>query len=421
MSRSTVRACLAPGTVAGRGEVLVATEIGDPARGRLPCPAAPLLGGSVTRRGLAVRYVAIPQAGDAAQADDGAALFVTTILHADGRATALGAAADGVDGLATAAARAAVEEWSAVTGSRRLLDAASPWCPGARDALEAARQAAAQGPVWIYGPLMASPAELADLETDGAVFTTSLPDIPGDATVVIPAHGAGPQVLAEAAGRGLAVIDATCPLVAGMAAECRRFAERGDQVVLIGQDGLAVLPGLLEQAPGQAVAAETRAGAGAVSVHDPRRVSYLLVPGIPVEETGPAVTALRSRFPALRGPDPDGFCYAASDRIQTARAVAASADMVLVLGAENDPDTRHLAALSRASHAKANVIGDVTEIRPDWVGGTLAIGLAVSTAAPPGLAAAVSAALSGLGPLSLTTRTVRTEVTGRSQVTGRNA
>ena len=88
--------------------------------------------------------------------------------------------------------------------------------------------------------------------------------------------------------------------------------------------------------------------------------------------------------------------------------------MVLVLGSEDDPDTRHLAALARASHAKAHVIGDVAEILPAWLAGTSAIGLASSTVAPPGLAGQVTAALSGLGPLSVTTRAVRTEVAGRA-------
>jgi 4-hydroxy-3-methylbut-2-en-1-yl diphosphate reductase len=413
MSRSSARACLAPGTVVAPGEVLVATEIGDPAHGRLPCPAAPLVGGLLERRGLRVRYAAVPQSGDATQSDDGAALFMTTAVHRDGTSTAIGAAADRVDGLAMAAARGAVEDWSAVTATRRLLGAVSPWCPGARAALERAREAVGHGPVYVYGQLMASPQARAELEKEGAVFTSSLADIPNAGPVLVPAHGLSAEARAAATGRGLELIDATCPLVAGVQAEAHRFAERGDQVVLIGQAGLAVLPAVLGEAPGHAILAETRAGAGAVQVADPRRVSYVLLPGVPVEDTSVATAALRSRFPALHGPDPDGYCYAASDRAETVRTVAASCDMVLVLGAEDDPDTRYLTGLARSSHAKANVIGAVTEILPSWVAGTSAIGLAESTAAPEGLADQVTEALSGLGPLSLARRAVHTGVTGR--------
>jgi 4-hydroxy-3-methylbut-2-en-1-yl diphosphate reductase len=318
-----------------------------------------------------------------------------------------------VDGLAMAAARGAVEEWTAVTGTRRLLAAVSPWCPGARHALDRARQAIAGGPVYVYGQLMASPQAGAALEQDGAVFTRSLADVPHGATVFFPAHGAPPGVRAEAAERGLEIIDATCPLVAGAQAEARRFAGRGDQVVLIGQAGHAVLPAILGEAPGHAILAETRVGAGAVQVADPRRVSYVLVPGVPVEDTAAATAALRSRFPALRGPDPGGFCYAASDRAETVRTMAASCDVVLVLGAEEDADTRYLIGLARSSHAKAHVICEVTEIIPGWLAGTSAIGIAESTAAASGLAARVTGTLSGLGPLSVTTRRVSTEVAGR--------
>src|SRR5258708_29201339 len=129
--------------------------MGAPTQGQPRCPVAPRVGGLLYRRGVRVRYAPVPQSGDASQADDGAALFVTTALHADGTATAIGAAASSVDGVAMAAARSAVEEWAAVGGTRRLLSAVSPWCPGARRALEATRHALARGPVYAFRQPMA--------------------------------------------------------------------------------------------------------------------------------------------------------------------------------------------------------------------------------------------------------------------------
>ena len=157
---------------------------------------------------------------------------------------------------------------------------------------------------------------------------------------------------------------------------------------------------------------ESPSGVSAVGVSDPRRVSYVLQPGIPVEQTAPVSTALGSRFPALRGPDPDRFCYAASDREETIRAVAAASDLVLVLGVEDEPDTRRLAGLARAAHAKAHVIADVGQIMPSWLAGAGAIGLAETVSARPGLAGQVTTALSGLGALSVSRRRVSTEILG---------
>jgi 4-hydroxy-3-methylbut-2-enyl diphosphate reductase len=422
MSRPIARKCLAPGTTVAPGEVLVATEVGDPSAGLLACPAAPLVGGTLRRRAIRASYAPVPRCGEASPSDGGAIFFVTSALQRDGTATAIGAGANGVDGVALAAARAAVEEWSAVVATRRLLDSVSPWCHGAAEALQQARQAlAATGQVYVYGRLAASPEVCDQLEREGAVFTNRLSEIPNGSTLLIPAHGAAPEALDEATERGMDVIDATCPLVAATHAEVRRFADRGDQVVLIGQAGHAVAAGILAQAPGRSMLAGSPSSAGAVSVPDPRRVSYLPQPGIPVEQTTAAAAALRSRFPALSGPDPDVFCYAASDRTETIRSVASSCDVVLVLGAEDDADTRYLTGLARSCHAKAHVVGDVTEITAAWLAGTSAIGLAESTSARPGLAAQVRDALSGLGPLSVTRREVTTKIQARRKPAARRS
>jgi 4-hydroxy-3-methylbut-2-en-1-yl diphosphate reductase len=414
MSRPLARKCLAPGITVAPGEVMVATGIGDPARGVLPCPAAPLVGGVLERRGMPVRYGPVPQYAEASQSDDGAVLFLTSALQGDGEATGIGAAANAVDGIAAAAARAAVEEWSAMVGTHRLLGAVSPWCDGAARALGRAREtvASASGPVHVYGWLAASAQARDELVASGAVFVSSLSQVPDGSTLVIPAHGVPPAVQDEAARRGLQTVDATCPLVAAVHEETRRLAERGDQVVILGPRGHAVAAGIAGQAPDHTVMAESPAGAGAVKVADPRRVSYVLQPGIPVEEMAPVSAALRSRFPALRGPDPGRFCYAASDRQETIRAVAAASDLVLVLGTEDEPDTRRLAGLARGSHARAHVIDHAGQIVPSWLAGVGTIGLAETISARPELAEQVTTALSGLGPLSVIRRRVSTEILG---------
>jgi 4-hydroxy-3-methylbut-2-enyl diphosphate reductase len=273
---------------------------------------------------------------------------------------------------------------------------------------------AAGGPVYILGDLAGSEQARADLAGAGAVFTASLTEVPDAATVLIPAHGVPPGVLEEAAGRNLTVIDATCPLVARVQEEARRFAGRGDQVILIGQPGHAVVPGIAGHAGGHVIVAATTAGVASAAAN-PRRVSYLLQPGIPVEDAAPVTAALRSRFPGLRGPDPDGFCYAASDRAETVRAVASACDVVFVLGDGEHPDTRQMSGLARAGRAKVHVIASPGDIVPSWLAGATSIGLAESVSAPEGLAAGVTSALSGLGQLSVTERRVTTEVTSRSR------
>jgi 4-hydroxy-3-methylbut-2-en-1-yl diphosphate reductase len=413
MNRSAVREFVAPDVSVPPGEVLVPTEVGDAVHGPLPSPAAPLIAGTLLRKGKRVGHGPVGHCADPSGDDGGAVLFVATCQQRDGSTAAVAAAASPADRVAVAAARSAVEEWSAVLGTRRLLTGASPWCGGATQALAETRRAAGdRAAVYVYGELAAGSDALSELAEQGARFVRSLDEVPDGATVLFPAHGIPAEVRARAAARGLDVIDATCPLVRRVHDEASKFAERGDDVLVIGQPGHAAVAGIIGQAPAVATLVSSPGNTAALRVTDSRRVSYLLQPGIPVEDSAPVVAALRSRFPALRGPNPDAFCYAASDRAETVRAIASASDAVLVLGAPGDPDSRRISALARDCGAHTHIVPAVNDVTPAMVTGVSAIGLAEATSAGPALAEQVTYALSGLGPLSMTSRRVTTEVVG---------
>lgn len=413
MNRSAVREF--PASCAGvtPGAVLVATQLGDLAQGGLPSPAAALVGALLERKGGRVSYAPVPHYDDPVHNDGGAGLFVATCQQRDGTMAAVAAVTAAADRVAAAAARSAIAEWSAVFGTRRLVAAPSPWCDGAQRALAMAGRAVdGRRSVHVYGRLAGSPESVAGIASRGAVFISSLAEVPEGGTVIFPAHGVPAQARAEAAARGLEVIDATCPLVARTHAEARKLAGRGDDVVLIGQLTHPVVAGIAGAAPGRISVVATPAGTSGLQVTDSRRVSYLLQPGIPVEDSAGVTSALKSRFPALRSPHPDGFCYAASDRAETIRAMAADCDVIFVLGAADSPDTRQLSALARSRGARAQVVSSLGDVVPAMLAGVTAAGLAESTSASPALAAQLTGALSGLGPLSVVSRRVSTEIVG---------
>ncbi|HEY7144174.1 MAG TPA: 4-hydroxy-3-methylbut-2-enyl diphosphate reductase [Streptosporangiaceae bacterium] len=413
MNQTAVREFLASGTSVAPGEILVATQLGDLAQGGLPCPAAPLAGALAQRKGRQVRYAPVPHYDDPVNHEGGAALFVATCPQRDGTMAAIAAVTASSDQVAAAAAKSAIADWAAVFGTRRLLAGPGPWCDGARQAMQVAkRTVAGRRTVHIYGQLAGSPESVAALAGQGAVFVGSLAEVPDGGTVVFPAHGVPAEVRAQAQARGLELIDATCPLVAAAQAEARRLAGRGDDVMLIGQPSHPVVAGIAGAAPGKVAMVSTAASTTGLRVADSRRVSYLLQPGIPVEDTAAMTAALRSRFPALRNPNPDSLCYAASDRAETIRALAADCDVLLVLGAPGCADTRQLTALARGRGARAQQVGDIGDIVPSMLAGAEAVGIAESTSARPALAAELSAALSGLGPVSVVRRQVRTEIVG---------
>jgi 4-hydroxy-3-methylbut-2-en-1-yl diphosphate reductase len=408
-----VREIYASGLGVQRGEVLVPTLLGDDLTELISCAAAPLVAGSLQRKARQVRLAPAPRYADAGS-DGEAVLYLATCPQPGGATTAIAAAAALGDRLLAAGAKAAVEEWAAVAGSRVVLAAGSPWCSGALSAAETYRRAAAEysgggRTVRVLGPLSVPPEAAAELDMLGVVQVSSLADAEEGDVVLFPAHGVSSQVRAEAAERGLVVIDATCPLVARAQDVAGRLAGRGQHVVLIGQHRAAAATPIASRATGQVTIVENTGGTTTLNAADAHRISYMLQPGLPVEAASGVIGALRSRYPAAQGTPPAGLCYAPSDRLATVRAVATGSDLVLVLGEPQSGDARQVVAQARDAGGRVQAIGTVFDLTPALIDGATTIGMIESTSAHSGLAAQVIAAIGGLGELNVARRQAKTE------------
>ncbi|MBV9143918.1 MAG: 4-hydroxy-3-methylbut-2-enyl diphosphate reductase [Pseudonocardiales bacterium] len=257
------------------------------------------------------------------------------------------------------------------------------------------------GPVYVRKQIVHNTHVVADLQARGAVFVEELDAVPDGATVVFSAHGVSPAVRTKAADRGLDVIDATCPLVTKVHTEARRFAARGDTVILIGHAGHEEVEGTLGEAPDQTILLQTAEDVADLHVADPTRVSYLTQTTLAVDETAEIIHALQSRFPALQGPASDDICYATTNRQHALTAIAEESDLVLVVGSTNSSNSLRLVELARRHGTPSYLIDDPTDIHPEWLQGARVIGLTAGASAPPRLVNAVIAALAELGPLTV--------------------
>ena len=68
----------------------------------------------------------------------------------------------------------------------------------------------------------------------GMVFVRGVGDVPEGSVMLLSAHGVSPAVREAAARRRLRLVDATCPFVAKVHLEVRRFAAQGAAIVCIG-------------------------------------------------------------------------------------------------------------------------------------------------------------------------------------------
>jgi len=380
----------------------VAEELYVDGRARLRSPASVLVASGLLARGVpAVREPVFARtAGDSRDAGQ--------------RETVLGADLGGGIGLAVAAGaswhqavRDVLTQWLAVAGERTvLLPFPRSFCAGVERAIGAVEQALAQchGPVYVRKQIVHNTHVVADLESRGAIFVDELDEVPAGATVVFSAHGVSPAVRQEAAGLGLAVIDATCPLVTRVHAKARRFAVRGDTVVLIGHAQHEEVEGVVGEFPEAITVVADRADVDGLEVPDPDRVTYLTQTTLAIDETADTVEALRARFPKLREPGAADICYATTNRQLALAAVAEEADLVLVVGSANSSNSVRLVEVARRRGTPAYLIDSAADIQASWLAGVRTIGLTAGASAPPSLITTIVDVLAGLGPVRVEER-----------------
>jgi 4-hydroxy-3-methylbut-2-enyl diphosphate reductase len=420
------------------GDVVVATEVRSGST-VVECPSAPLLAGALRRAGLTVRLGPVVTTDHVVHGVERTALAATGALVADMESAVLAQAADGrplavvrvvVDtpsrpllhpatlGAGITATKVlgrigpALAAWAAAAADRTVL-LASPrsFCAGVERAIDVVERLldTASGPVYVRKQIVHNAIVVADLERRGAVFVDELDEVPAGATVVFSAHGVAPSVRQEAARRELDVVDATCPLVAKVHHEARRFAKQGNTILFIGHAGHEETEGTLGEEPERTVLVEDESDVDSLLVPDPDKVSYLMQTTLAVDEADGIVTALRRKFPALNGPNSDDICYATTNRQQAVRGVAGDAELVLVVGSTNSSNSRRLVEVARREGARAYLVDAVGDVRLDWLTGVTTIGVSAGASAPPELVTELVAALGGLGRLDLSERSVTTE------------
>src|SRR5262245_7729808 len=258
------------------------------------------------------------------------------------------------------------------------------FCAGVVRAIEIVRQALQcfGAPVYVRREIVHNRHVVAELAAEGARFVDELDAVPDGAVVVFSAHGVSPAVRAEAARRGLHVIDATCPLVTKVHLEALRFAREGYTVLLIGHRDHDEVVGTLGEAPEAIRVIESAAEGHEVIVADPRRVACLTQTTLSVDDTSEIVEALRARFPDLVAPPDHDICYATQNRQTAVKMIAVRTEVILVVGARNSSNSNRLVEVAERAGTPAHLVESAQDIQPEWIAGCSRIGVTAGASTP---------------------------------------
>ncbi len=267
---------------------------------------------------------------------------------------------------------------------RVLLASPRGYCAGVERAVETVETALKLygSPVYVRKQIVHNVHVVRDLESLGAIFVDEVDEIPEGATVVFSAHGVAPSVHEGSAALGLTVVDATCPLVTKVHTQAKRYAGEGYTVVLVGHAGHEEVVGTMGEAPEQTVLVEKVEDVATLDLPAGTPVAYITQTTLSVDETAEIITALRARFPEIRGPRREDICYATSNRQWAVKEMLPEIDLLLVIGSKNSSNSNRLVDVARAAGVDAHLVDDASGIDVSWLNGIETVGVTSGASAP---------------------------------------
>ena len=210
-----------------------------------------------------------------------------------------------------------------------------------------------------------------DLKRRGMVFVESPDEVPEGSTLLFSAHGVSPAVRAQAAARGLKVVDATCPFVEKVHRAAKEFASRGLKVVVIGNPDHVEVKGITGEVLDSVVYNPSTRNFSTSQL----TLGVVSQTTMNADEVAAVVERLRGGYEVETMAE---VCNATKVRQNAVKAF--DGDALLVLGSVNSSNTRRLCEVAKC--AKVFRAGTLDEVKSIDFSGVSVLGVTSGASTP---------------------------------------
>ncbi len=269
---------------------------------------------------------------------------------------------------------------------RRILIARSAgFCFGVKRAISLANETVeggdspspGGGPIFSLGPLIHNPQTVEELEKRGVHVVRSVDQIPCG-KVIVRSHGITRADHESLVARGVGIIDATCPFVDKAREHARSLSSEGYAVIVVGDANHPEVKSIVSYIePGVPILTSLDEIRNATGV---RKAGIVAQTTQSFENLMMFVTAALRKFPEVRVFNT--ICNATILRQKESTAVAAKADVMIVLGGYNSANTRRLAEICREINPRTHHIETADELPDELVEGAACVGVTAGASTP---------------------------------------
>ncbi|GAE33416.1 4-hydroxy-3-methylbut-2-enyl diphosphate reductase [Halalkalibacter akibai] len=279
------------------------------------------------------------------------------------------------------------------------------YCYGVVDAMVLARQAAANldlpRPIYILGMIVHNKHVTDAFEEEGIISLDGENRVEilkqvDKGTVIFTAHGVSPEVRKLAKEKGLTVVDATCPDVTRTHDLIKEQVANGYEIIYVGKKGHPEPEGAIGVAPNSVHLVE--------SVEDVEQLAITTEKIIITNQTTMSQWDVSDIMKKAMKAYPSAevhneICLATQVRQEAVAEQAKECDLVIVVGDPKSNNSNRLAQVSeQIAGTTAYRIGDISEIKLEWLEGVETVGVTSGASTPTPITKEVITFLEGYSP-----------------------
>ena len=183
-------------------------------------------------------------------------------------------------------------------------------------------------------------------------------------TLVITAHGIGPQIYELAKKYEVDLVDTTCPRVVKVQRLAKAFFDRDVQVVIIGEKNHKEVKGIFEWANKKAIFIETDEDLCGFDVDPAKKIAVISQTTQDQEFVDRAAAQISQKYP--KAEVVDSICLTTHHRQTEIKQLAQENDVVIVIGSPESANSKRLWEIAKRVNESSYFVQRASEIENKW-------------------------------------------------------
>jgi len=245
------------------------------------------------------------------------------------------------------------------------------FCDGVRRAYEmisALDITRAKKPIFILGSLAHNADVVRKIEGKG-IDKISLEDFlkvkKGEiGTIIVTAHGVGPEIFALAKEKEIEIIDTTCPKVIKVQRLAKVFSDRNYSIILVGDKGHKEVEGINAWGKGKSRIVSSEVDLEKLDFSKDKKIVILSQTTQSEEFFEKAGNFVKNKF--SKAEIISTICHTTHDRQQEVSKFAKNNDVVIVIGSRESANSTRLFEIAKEKNSKTYFIENSSQLEKEW-------------------------------------------------------